>query len=65
MLIDVGTRPTSTSIHSLWKAFDKDKQIAGACGEIKCELGKHWKNLLNPLVATQHFEYKVIKVYII
>ncbi|KAG4106916.1 chitin synthase-domain-containing protein [Neocallimastix lanati (nom. inval.)] len=62
VLIDVGTRPTSTSIHSLWKAFDKDKQIAGACGEIKCELGKHWKNLLNPLVATQHFEYKMSNI---
>ncbi|OUM68694.1 glycosyltransferase family 2 protein [Piromyces sp. E2] len=62
VLIDVGTRPTSTSIHSLWKAFDKDKQIAGACGEIKCDLGKHWKNLLNPLVATQHFEYKMSNI---
>jgi len=62
VLIDVGTRPTSTSIHALWKAFDKDKQIAGACGEIKCDLGKHWKNLLNPLVATQHFEYKMSNI---
>jgi len=62
VLIDVGTRPTSTSIHSLWKAFDKDKHIAGACGEIKCDLGKHWKNLLNPLVATQHFEYKMSNI---
>ncbi|ORX87311.1 hypothetical protein BCR32DRAFT_198034 [Anaeromyces robustus] len=62
VLIDVGTRPTSTSIHALWKAFDKDKQIAGACGEIKCDLGKNWKNLLNPLVATQHFEYKMSNI---
>ncbi|ORX48617.1 hypothetical protein BCR36DRAFT_354319 [Piromyces finnis] len=62
VLIDVGTRPTSTSIHALWKAFDKDKQVAGACGEIKCDLGKHWKNLLNPLVATQHFEYKMSNI---
>jgi len=62
VLIDVGTRPTSTSIHALWKVFDKNKQVAGACGEIRCDLGPYWKNLLNPLVATQHFEYKMSNI---
>jgi len=62
VLIYVGTRPTSTSIHALWKAVDKNKNVAGACGEIKCDLGPYWKNLLNPLVATQHFEYKMSNI---
>lgn len=34
-LIDVGTRPkTVDSIYNLWKAFDKNKHVGGACGEI-------------------------------
>ncbi|KAG5460109.1 MAG: chitin synthase-domain-containing protein, partial [Olpidium bornovanus] len=58
VLLDVGTRPTGTSIYHLWKAFDRDPLIAGACGEIAADLGRGWSNLLNPLVATQNFEYK-------
>lgn len=62
VLLDVGTKPTSESIYHLWKAFDRDPAVGGACGEIAAELGKGWKNLLNPLVATQNFEYKMSNI---
>jgi len=62
ILLDVGTRPTGTSLYHLWKAFDRDPQVAGACGEITADLGSNWSNLLNPLVATQNFEYKMSNI---
>lgn len=34
MLLDVGTKPTSHSIYHLWKAFDMDPDLGGACGEV-------------------------------
>ena len=55
VLIDVGTKPTNSSIYHLWKAFDKNAAIGGACGEIYAELGSGCSNLLNPLVAAQNF----------
>ncbi|KAI9331872.1 chitin synthase-domain-containing protein [Obelidium mucronatum] len=62
VLIDVGTKPTETSLYHLWKAFDKNPQIGGACGEIYAELGYAWSKLLNPLVASQNFEYKMSNI---
>ncbi|KAF8948706.1 Chitin synthase, class 1 [Haplosporangium gracile] len=59
VLLDVGTRPGPTSIYQLWKAFDLNSNVAGACGEIKPVKGAGAKNLLNPLVAAQNFEYKM------
>ncbi|KAG0296640.1 Chitin synthase, class 1 [Linnemannia gamsii] len=59
ILLDVGTRPGPTSIYQLWKAFDLNSNVAGACGEIKPVKGAGAKNLLNPLVAAQNFEYKM------
>ncbi|ROT41885.1 hypothetical protein SODALDRAFT_374292 [Sodiomyces alkalinus F11] len=40
ILLDVGTRPGTTSLYHLWKAFDTDSNVAGACGEIKAMKGK-------------------------
>ncbi|KAI8873125.1 chitin synthase 2 [Ramicandelaber brevisporus] len=60
VLIDVGTKPTDTSIYHLWAAF-KNPQVAGACGEIAADLD-NGKNLINPLVATQNFEYKMSNI---
>ncbi|KAK3377868.1 glycosyltransferase family 2 protein [Podospora didyma] len=62
VLIDAGTKPGGNSIYHLWKAFDLEPMCAGACGEIKAMLGKGGKNLLNPLVATQNFEYKMSNI---
>ncbi|KAJ3218647.1 Chitin synthase, class 1 [Dinochytrium kinnereticum] len=62
VLIDVGTKPSSNALYALWEAFFRNDQIAGACGEIRVDLGggkKYLKNILNPLVASQNFEYKI------
>jgi len=61
VLVDAGTRPGRTSIYDLWKAFDREPMCAGACGEIKAML-EHGKNLINPLVAAQNFEYKMSNI---
>ncbi|CAG8527600.1 2889_t:CDS:2 [Paraglomus occultum] len=62
VLLDVGTKPGGTSIYHLWKAFDINASIAGACGEIVAMKGTAGVNLLNPLVACQNFEYKMSNI---
>ena len=62
ILLDVGTRPGDDSLYHLWKAFDRDSSVAGAAGEIKAAKGKAWSALLNPLVASQNFEYKMSNI---
>ncbi|KAJ3201990.1 Chitin synthase, class 2, partial [Entophlyctis luteolus] len=62
VLIDVGTKPTKSSLYHLWKAFDVDPKVGGACGEIYSELGSGCFKLINPLVASQNFEYKMSNI---
>ena len=62
VLLDVGTQPGPDSIYHLWKAFDINSSVGGACGEIVALKGMFWKNLLNPLVAAQNFEYKMSNI---
>ncbi|KAI8071512.1 glycosyltransferase family 2 protein [Gongronella butleri] len=62
ILLDVGTRPGNTSIYHLWKAFDKQPNVGGACGEICVMKGRAGVDLLNPLVAAQNFEYKMSNI---
>lgn len=62
ILLDVGTKPGPNSLYHLWKAFDTDSNVAGACGEIYAGKGKGWLGLLNPLVASQNFEYKMSNI---
>jgi len=62
ILLDAGTKPGPKSLLALWEAFYNDKDLGGACGEIHAMLGKGWKNLLNPLVASQNFEYKISNI---
>ncbi|KAI0596473.1 chitin synthase [Biscogniauxia sp. FL1348] len=62
ILLDVGTKPGTNSLYHLWKAFDTDSNVAGACGEIKAMKGRFGSNLLNPLVASQNFEYKLSNI---
>jgi chitin synthase len=62
-LLDVGTKPSETAFFHLWRAFDRDPMVGGACGEIRAEVGKLGKNAwLNPLVASQNFEYKMSNI---
>lgn len=62
ILLDVGTKPGPKALYHLWKAFDTDSSVAGACGEIVAGKGKGWSGLLNPLVASQNFEYKMSNI---
>ncbi|MCJ1308223.1 Chitin synthase, class 2 [Agyrium rufum] len=62
ILLDVGTQPGPNSLYHLWKAFDQDSNVAGACGEIRAGKGKAWLGLFNPLVASQNFEYKMSNI---
>ncbi|OLY82960.1 Chitin synthase 1 [Smittium mucronatum] len=62
VLIDVGTKPSGTSIYHLWKSFDKDQNVAGACGEICVDTGEGCCQVWNPLVAAQNFEYKMSNI---
>ncbi|OBA20555.1 hypothetical protein METBIDRAFT_32538 [Metschnikowia bicuspidata var. bicuspidata NRRL YB-4993] len=62
VLLDVGTKPDNHAIYNMWKAFDQDSNVAGVAGEITAMKGKGWINLLNPLVASQNFEYKMSNI---
>jgi chitin synthase len=62
VLLDVGTQPGPSSIYHLWKVFDLNSNVGGACGEIVALKGKFMRNLLNPLVAAQNFEYKMSNI---
>lgn len=63
VLLDVGTKPTSTSIYELWKCFDKHSNVGGACGEICVDTGRACSLLLtSPLAASQNFEYKMSNI---
>ncbi|THC99210.1 hypothetical protein EYZ11_001298 [Aspergillus tanneri] len=62
ILLDVGTKPEPTALYHLWKAFDQDSNVAGAAGEIKAGKGRGMLGLLNPLVASQNFEYKMSNI---
>ncbi|KAI7904040.1 glycosyltransferase family 2 protein [Cokeromyces recurvatus] len=63
VLLDVGTRPGNSSIYHLWKAFDMNENVGGACGEICVMKGTACIDLLlNPLVAAQNFEYKMSNI---
>ncbi|KAK9354300.1 chitin synthase-domain-containing protein [Lipomyces doorenjongii] len=62
VLLDAGTKPGSDSLYHLWLEFYRNQHVGGACGEIRADLGKAGKNLVNPLVAAQNFEYKMSNI---
>ncbi|WVQ68402.1 uncharacterized protein L199_006610 [Kwoniella botswanensis] len=62
VLLDVGTKPSGTSIYELYKCFEKHPNVGGACGEIFADTGRFGKYLFNPLVAGQNFEYKMSNI---
>lgn len=62
VLLDVGTRPGPNSLYHLWKVFDRNSNVGGACGEIAAYKGPFWTHLLNPLVAAQNYEYKMSNI---
>lgn len=61
MLLDCGTKPSKDAFFYLWRSF-RDKDVAGACGEMRAALGPGKRLLGNPLVAAQNFEYKISNI---
>ncbi|KAJ4215847.1 hypothetical protein FSOLCH5_011428 [Fusarium solani] len=57
--LDTGTKIEPNGLMAVWNKFYNDKDLGGVCGELKASTGKTWTNILNPLVAAQHFEYKI------
>lgn len=62
MLLDVGTKPGSSSLVDLWRTFKRSPNVGGACGEIRTDIGTLGSSLINPLVAAQNFEYKMSNI---
>ncbi|KAJ0401193.1 hypothetical protein P43SY_007612 [Pythium insidiosum] len=58
VLVDVGTIPGPDSIFRLVRSMDRNPQIGGVAGEIAVEQ----PNYFNPVIAAQHFEYKISNI---
>ncbi|GMF19752.1 unnamed protein product [Phytophthora fragariaefolia] len=58
VLVDVGTIPGPTSIFKLIRSMDRNAQIGGVAGEIAVD----HPNYFNPVIAAQHFEYKISNI---
>ncbi|EGZ27195.1 hypothetical protein PHYSODRAFT_470234 [Phytophthora sojae] len=58
VLVDVGTIPGPTSIFKLIRSMDRNPQIGGVAGEIAVD----HPNYFNPVIAAQHFEYKISNI---
>ncbi|KAI9175604.1 hypothetical protein H9P43_006967 [Blastocladiella emersonii ATCC 22665] len=61
VLVDVGTKPAREAIYRLWRCFDTNPQVGGACGEIAVEYDSIF-HLMKPIIAAQNFEYKMSNI---
>ena len=57
--LDVGTKLETDALLKVWTRFYNEPDLGGVCGELRPSMGGSWKNIFNPLVAAQVFEYKV------
>ncbi|RHY34115.1 hypothetical protein DYB32_001131 [Aphanomyces invadans] len=58
VLVDVGTIPAETSVYRLIRSMERNPQIGGVAGEIAVDRPQ----FLNPVIAAQHFEYKIANI---
>merc|ERR1711920_108258 len=58
LLVDVGTVAGPDSVYRLIKTMDRNPNIGGVAGEIAVDK----PNFCNPIVASQHFEYKISNI---
>jgi chitin synthase len=61
VLIDVGTVPDRRAILKLMDCMDADCNVGGCCGEI-CVDNVSAATMCNPVIASQHFEYKTSNI---
>lgn len=61
ILIDSGTKPGRKSLYELWSCFYNNSHVGGCAGEIYT-MTSGGRKLLNPLVASQNFEYKMSNI---
>ncbi|KAF1331507.1 Chitin synthase, partial [Globisporangium splendens] len=59
-VMDVGTMLTKSALYHLLYAFESNRQIGGACGQLAVE--DPFKNLSNWVISAQHFEYKISNI---
>lgn len=59
-VMDVGTMLTKSALYHLLYAFESNRQIGGACGQLTVE--DPFKNLSNWVISAQHFEYKISNI---
>ncbi|CAI5741485.1 unnamed protein product [Peronospora destructor] len=57
---DVGTMLTKSALYHLLLAFERNRQIGGACGQLTVD--KPFENMNNWVVSAQHFEYKISNI---
>ncbi|ETV89374.1 hypothetical protein, variant [Aphanomyces astaci] len=58
VLVDVGTIPAETSVYRLIRSMERNAQIGGVAGEIAVDRPQFF----NPVIAAQHFEYKIANI---
>ncbi|CAK4411240.1 unnamed protein product [Aphanomyces euteiches] len=58
VLVDVGTIPAESSVYRLIRSMERNYQIGGVAGEIAVDK----PNFFNPVIASQHFEYKISNI---
>jgi chitin synthase len=61
LLLDVGTVPYKRAILKLLYALQRNPRLAGCCGEIAVD-NVCIATMLNPVIAAQHFEYKISNI---
>lgn len=59
-VMDVGTMLSKAALYHVLYAFERNRQIGGACGQLTVE--DPFKNLSNWVVSAQHFEYKISNI---
>jgi chitin synthase len=59
ILLDASTRPGPVSIYNMWRAMDIHTNCGIAIGQVNVMLRRGYLDLLNPLIAVQHFEYNM------
>jgi cellulose synthase/poly-beta-1,6-N-acetylglucosamine synthase-like glycosyltransferase len=58
VFFDVGTRPLRNCCFHIYRCFERNGQITGISGELFCREVGTW----NPIIASQHLEYKIATI---